>query len=224
MGYDGGPEQCLEGGCCGVACDPLVVCLNQDDCEPGQYCDHRGYCQDGCREDEHCQHLWPQDIEDGLDFSDQICWQFQCQQGCSSNFDCNKGGTCDDDLACADDETCLNGYCVKDPADWSEQCNEATTAKASPRRRAERQRLRPTAAPMTTGTKPHAWALLRRVQQGCRSKRLRQRGSVHQKACKTPCTSAQDCKNKNSNTCQGDPNARSSANTRWQKCLNALQL
>lgn len=228
VGYNGGPEQCLEGGCCGVACDPLVPCVNQDSCEPGQYCDHLGYCQDGCREDFHCQHLWPQDIEDGLDFSDQICWQFNCQQGCSSDFDCNKGETCLDSDDCADDENCTeSGYCAKPSAEWDEFCNSDGYCQGNPTPLCGNDSQCPekcTTDDDGNETCIKGFCFDGKCGDGCRSGNDCDGADLCiDNQCKSPCKTAQDCKNKDKgNTCTGDPTARSAANARWQKCLAAV--
>lgn len=228
VGYDGGPEQCLEGGCCGVACDPLVVCITQDNCEPGQYCDHLGYCQDGCREDHHCQHLWPQDIEDGLDFSDQICWQFSCERGCNSEFDCNKGDSCLGDDDCADDESCQSGFCALPSEDWTDFCNTDRYCQSKPTPLCKNDSECPERCSTDDDgneTCNKGFCFEGKCGQGCRSGNDCDGGDLCiEKQCKTPCSTNQDCKNSGKgNTCQGDPSARSGANARWQKCLAAVE-
>jgi len=52
-----GNQKCLEGGCCGLICDPLVPCISTSDCEAGQYCGDENYCLEGCLVDADCAAL-----------------------------------------------------------------------------------------------------------------------------------------------------------------------
>ena len=112
------PETCLDSGCCGMACEPLVKCVSKADCEENQYCDGGGICQDGCNEDSDC--LPPADEP-----SDRTakCWQFSCAESCSSSQDCNTEGLCISDEDCAPDTPCISGECVPPQESWEQACD-----------------------------------------------------------------------------------------------------
>lgn len=112
---DGGcpfPEVCLHGGCCGLACDPVIACLQHTDCPDKMHCTAEGVCEDGCTLDEHCEY-------------GEICYQFDCRVACVDYAQCSDSEQCVDgvceslppalcstDNDCADDEICDRGRCA----------------------------------------------------------------------------------------------------------------
>ena len=117
------PEMCLAGGCCGIACEPLVHCNSSSDCKEGQYCDGDNYCQDGCAKDSDCE-------------EDEICFQFSCAFACQDTKGCNLGGECESQEDCASWESCqeYNGktYCIGPPSTWDQVCNENGYCDSNP--------------------------------------------------------------------------------------------
>lgn len=133
-----GNSVCLEGGCCGFACDPLVPCISNSECEAGEYCGDENYCISGCFSDSDCSRL----EEDGGGryrcekryvrasngalapcemFPGEECFSEvgQCVSYCVSNSDCGDGETCVDgnceapsEPSCSNDSQCTDGICL----------------------------------------------------------------------------------------------------------------
>ena len=127
-----GNQLCLETGCCGLICDPLVPCVGNSDCQAGEYCAEEGYCLPGCRNDGDCAALAEED--GGLyrcDFAyvrapngalapcsfypGEECFSEigQCTSYCITSSDCEEGYTCDDgsctpppEPTCSNDSEC----------------------------------------------------------------------------------------------------------------------
>lgn len=146
-----GNQLCLEGGCCGLICDPLVPCISRSDCEAGQFCGEEGYCLDGCRSTFDCLGL------EGLNkcekayvkapngvlapceyYPNEQCFSEigQCVQFCLTSADCQEDEvcidescttirpTCSNDLQCTEDgEICIDGTCMQG-CRTSSQCKE----------------------------------------------------------------------------------------------------
>lgn len=122
-----GNSVCLAGGCCGLACDPLVPCVSASDCQAGQYCGEEGYCLDGCRSDGDCSGLAEEDggryrcekryvratngaLAPCEAYPGEECFSEigQCVSYCLSAADCGEGESCE-----FDDEG--NGSCQAPP-------------------------------------------------------------------------------------------------------------
>lgn len=111
-----GNQLCLEGGCCGLICEPLVPCIAGSDCGEGQFCGEEGYCLDGCFQDSDCAEGERCDkafvrLPNGAaapceDFPGEQCYsdRGQCVPFCLSASDCGEG------------ESCVDGDCVAPPA------------------------------------------------------------------------------------------------------------
>ena len=134
-----GNQLCLEGGCCGFICDPLVPCISTADCSPGQYCGDEQYCLEGCFQDADCSSL----IEPGSNtlmrcsknyvqapngviapcefYPDEECFSEVglCTAYCNSDADCEAGETCVDEscsippTTCDNDDGCESGEICK---------------------------------------------------------------------------------------------------------------
>lgn len=131
-----GNQLCLEGGCCGLICDPLVPCITRSDCGEGQFCGEEGYCLDGCFADSDCgegercakdfvrlPNGAPAPCEQ---FPDEECYsdRGRCEPFCLSDSDCEEGDLCEDgrcqappppactnDADCEEGEICQEGVC-----------------------------------------------------------------------------------------------------------------
>ncbi len=86
------PASCEDVTDCYAGDEP---CTEDEECNEGggahQIC-HRGACQLGCRDDDHC------DTRPGL--THQICQSSSCIGGCRNNDDCNPGDECTAALLC----------------------------------------------------------------------------------------------------------------------------
>lgn len=118
-----GNQLCLEGGCCGLICDPLVPCVRRSDCQPGQLCAEEGYCLDGCRGDSDCDGLEGKNrcvktyvrarngaIAPCEYFPDEDCFSEIgiCEAYCDTSADCEDGETCEDGNCTRPPNTCAN--------------------------------------------------------------------------------------------------------------------
>ena len=130
-----GNQLCLEGGCCGLICEPLIPCVSNSDCQPGQYCAEENYCIDGCFQDSDCDSL----VEEGSNklyrcektyvrapngviapcefYPNEECFSEVglCTEYCITSSDCDGEEICTDGrcgippIVCANDNDCENG-------------------------------------------------------------------------------------------------------------------
>ena len=138
-----GNQKCLQGGCCGLICDPLIPCISTSDCLPGQYCGDEQYCLEGCFQDSDCDSLAENSESTQLFkcsknfvkapngttapcefYPDEECFSEvgQCIEYCNSDSDCAEGETCVDEsctippIVCDNDDGCEPGEICKDHA------------------------------------------------------------------------------------------------------------
>lgn len=119
-----GNQLCLEGGCCGLICEPLIPCVSFSDCEAGQYCAEEGYCLDGCKQDTDCEPLEGRHrcqkqyvkapngaLAPCERYPNEECFSEigQCEQYCLSAADCVEGEVCVDEQCQSPDTPESNG-------------------------------------------------------------------------------------------------------------------
>lgn len=113
---EAGNQVCLEGGYCGLACDPVVACNTSDDCDDGEYCSDEGICLEGCVVDLDClslganylcEHQYVRRPNGAIApceaYPGEQCYSEvgQCRHFCSGDSDCDS----------AFNETCVSGQC-----------------------------------------------------------------------------------------------------------------